>query len=40
MASLAELGWAGLGCGHPKAPLVTNNVEVDDLRDGLRDGNA
>ena len=40
LASLADLGWAGLGWGHPKSPLVTKGVEFNDLRDGLREGNA
>ena len=38
LASLAELGWAELGWGHPKPPLVTHRVEAHDLRDGLREG--
>ena len=40
LASFAELGWAELGWGHPQVPLVTNVLEVDDLRDRLREGNA
>ena len=40
LASLAELGWAGLGWGHPEASLVTNSVEVNDLCDGLKEGKA
>ena len=40
LASFAELGWAGLGWNYPKARLVRNGVEVDDLRDGLKRVNA
>ena len=40
VASFADLGWAELGWGDPQVPLVTNVLEVDDLRDGLREGNA
>ena len=40
LASFADLDWAELGCGHPQVPLVTNCIEVNDLRDGLREENA
>ena len=40
LASFAELGWAELGWGHPQVPLVTNGLEANDFRDGLREGNA
>ena len=40
LASLVDLGWTGLGWGHPEGPLVTNGVEVHDLRDGLKERNA
>ena len=40
LASFAELRWAEPGWGHPQVPLVTNGLEVDDLHDGLREGNA
>ena len=40
LASFAELGWAELGWRHPQVPLVTNGLEVVDLRHGLREGDA
>ena len=40
LATFADLEWAELGWGHPQVPLVTNGLEVNDLRDGLREGNA
>ena len=40
LASFADLEWPELGWGHPQVPLVTNGIEIDDLRDGLREGNA
>ena len=40
LVSFAELGCAELGWGHPKLLLITYGLEVDDPRDGLREGNA